>query len=114
VADGRVFASRTPTGATYGEVVAIDTDTLARRAIQVCVKPYQLAVSGTRLYTACQIGTATGPEVDVIDLPTETVVERIPLSAYTPALVNPRGIAVTPRGDVFLESDGLLSVLIRQ
>ena len=78
------------------------------------MKPYQLAIAGTRIYTACQIGSASGPEVDAIDIASEALVEQIPLSGFSPTITNPRGIAVTPRGDVFLESDGMLSVLVKQ
>jgi len=108
VVGDRVWVAHAPVGAA-GEIVVVDPTTAMTESIPTAPGAYGLAVSGARAYATC---TESG-RVQVFDASTHAVVEDIDLASLAPGVVNARGIAVAPSGDIFLESDGMLSALYR-
>ena len=90
-----------------GQLLVIDPVAETFHALTTEEGPYGVASANGLVYTVCTRGLT----VDVFDATTEAQVTSIDLATVAPLVVNPRGIAVSPRGDIYLESDNMISVL---
>ncbi|MFO0727862.1 MAG: hypothetical protein U1E65_29050 [Myxococcota bacterium] len=105
--DGRVLLTRAFPNSAGGELMEIDPITTATRSVEACPGAFGIAEAGGPIWVSC-------PSAKLLrsyDRATLAPLERIDLSAYQPSIEFPRGIAVSPRGDLFLESDQMISVL---
>jgi len=110
VVGDKIVVARAPSDHAKGELVVIDPSSLSYDAIPTCSGPVGVASNGgSTVFTACQWAR----RVDEVDIAARTVKSSIDLTTVTPAVTNPRGIAVTPAGDVWIESDGLISAFVR-
>jgi YVTN family beta-propeller protein len=105
---GKVWVAHSPTGAP-GWLDVIDPVALTTTKVNVGNGPYGLTTLGNLLYVMCQYDNT----VVVVDTTSGAVVETIPLSGFSPAIVNARELAVSPAKDVYIESDGMISVVLR-
>lgn len=99
-AAGKGWVARDLPGWSYGLVMVVDPATHTTREIQVSAGPDGLAVAGGKVYVACRGSN----HVDVIDATSEQVVESIDLAKADPPVLEPRSLAVSPSGDIFVRA----------
>lgn len=105
VGDKVVFA-KAPDDHTKGSLVVVDPQKLSYEEIETCGGPVGLAVQGTTVYAACQ----WDHHVRAHDIASKKQTFDFDLGAN---VQNPRGIAVTETGDVVVEADGVVGVVVR-
>ena len=105
----RVWIAHAPTGGVPGELLVIDPATATMASVATAAGVYGVATAGGLVYVTC----TDANRVQVFDATTHALVEDLDLTTLAPTIVNARGITVNARGDIFLESDGMLSALYR-
>jgi hypothetical protein len=109
VVGDRVWVARGPADGSAGDLLVVDPATDSVEHVATAPGAYGLATANGLVYVTC-----TGANrVQVFDAGTRALVEDIDLGTLAPTVINARGIAATPDGDIFLESDGLISALYR-
>jgi hypothetical protein len=105
----RVWVAHAPTGGVPGELLVVDPATGDMDHVPTAEGVYGIATAGGLVYVTC----TDADRVQVYDATTYALVEDIDLSTLAPSVVNARGIAASPSGDIFIESDGMISALYR-
>lgn len=115
-AGGRVWLTRQVEGAAEGEWLVVEPQTLKWHTVPVVREPQHIAVQSATASANGKVWTVgkSTLRVQAFDQTTEQRVEDIDLAAFELKLVKPRGLAVTPDGDVFIESEGAIAVLTRR
>jgi hypothetical protein len=90
-----------------GQLLVIDPVGHTFHALATEQGPYGVAAANGRVYTVC----TWDKTVDVFDAASEALLATIQLSTAAPLVTNPRGLAVSAKGDIYLESDGMISAL---
>ena len=109
-ANGKVWASRAGQNGMPHELLVIDPATYDIQHVTVGAGAFQMASMNGKVYVACTDDNS----INVVDASSLTVVAQIPLGGYEPAITKPRGVAVSPAGDVYVESNGQIGVLVEQ
>ncbi len=104
--EDRVWVAHAPLSAP-GDLLVIDPTTGDIEHVATAAGTYGLASSGGLIYVTC----TDAARVQTFDTKTHTLVEDVDLAAVAPMVVNARGISAAPNGDIYLESDGMISLL---